>query len=653
MASAQNINITIGTAGHIDHGKTALVKNLTGCETDRLKEEKERGMSIELGFAPCVIDNMQVGIVDVPGHENFVKTMVAGASGMDGVLLVVAADDGVMPQTREHLEILTLLGVKHGIVALTKIDRVGPDDRDAARGRVEEFSKGTFLDGAPILPVSNVTGEGFGPFYEALSALVRSIKPKETTSVFRLPVERAFSVKGCGTVVSGIPVSGRVEIGDELVLLPQGASGEVRQIEVYCHQSNTCLAGQCAALAVRRWDHTEITRGDVAAAPGYFAASEWFACKFRLLPREHTVLETGARLKFHTGTSEITASIYLMEGDKLCSGEEVLVQVKTSRPLVAGPADRFILRTLSPMQTIGGGTIIEAIPRRLKRTHAEVLSDLLDRADAVSGEKSFVEYCVKTAANFAARESDVSPRTKLPPSRLKDILAGLSGESKIAELAPGLHIHAETAARLEQKLVKLVGAFHRQSPESPGITPEELRAATGSVRPELVEGQKVSQLTKAVFDGLVERLKSNGGLVEKNRRLALAGHQPALCGEDRELTERIEELFRQGGLHPPGIEDVMQQTMAPRDKIDRALKILIEHERLVSIEDGLFFHRQAVDKARDLLVEFIRKKGELESVKFKYLLDTTRKFALPLLDYFDRIGVTVSRGRTRFLKHTK
>ncbi len=229
----EQVNITLGTAGHIDHGKTALVKCLTGCETDRLKEEKERGMSIDLGFAPCKIADKQVGIVDVPGHENFIKTMVAGASGMDAVILVVAADDGVMPQTREHLDILTLLGVRHGIVALTKIDRVGAECRQGVAAKVAAFLRGTFLEGAPILPLSNVTGEGFDPFLEALWALVRSIEPRRIDGVFRLPLDRAFSVQGYGTVVAGIPVAGSAHVGDEVVLLPHGLTGRIRRIEVY------------------------------------------------------------------------------------------------------------------------------------------------------------------------------------------------------------------------------------------------------------------------------------------------------------------------------------------------------------------------------------------------------------------------------------
>ena len=414
------VNITLGTAGHIDHGKTALVKSLTGCETDRLKEEKERGMSIDLGFAPCKIADMQVGIVDVPGHEGFIKTMVAGASGMDGVILVVAADDGVMPQTREHLDILTLLGIRHGIVALTKIDRVAPEHRETVRANVVHFLQGTFLEGSPILPVSNVTGEGFDGFLEALWDLVRAIKPRRTDGVFRLPLERAFSVQGYGTVVAGIPSVGSARVGDEVVLLPQNLTGRIRRIEVYGQMSDTVMAGQCAAINVGHWDHREIQRGNVLALPGYFTPQQWFVCSLRLLPREKLVLKSGAEVRFHTGTSDVAAMFYPLRGNRMEAGTTGLIQVKTKTPLVAGPGDHFLLRMSSPVRTIGGGLIVEGLPERVRGNRPAAHEDLEERCAAVSDERRFVEYCVRraeglaTGAHRAGRARESSP---CPPAR--------------------------------------------------------------------------------------------------------------------------------------------------------------------------------------------------------------------------------------------
>jgi selenocysteine-specific elongation factor len=591
-------------------------------------------MSIELGFAPCTVADMQLGIVDVPGHEDFVKTMVAGANGMDGVVLVVAADDSVMPQTREHMEILTLLGIRHGLVALTKIDRVEPEHRDMARAEVAGFLHGTFLEGAPILPLSNITGEGFDAFYNALTALVRSIQPKRADGVFRLPVERTFSVQGYGTVVAGIPTTGSARTGDEVVLLPGGTSGRIRRIEVYGHTSDTVLAGQCAAINMGHWDHHNIHRGHTVCTPGFFAPNEWHAATLRLLPHAKLALKNGAEVRFHIGTSEVNAAVYATQGDRMLGGNEYLVQLRSASPVVAGPGDRFVLRSLSPVATIGGGTIIEAMPGRLKRNRPELYEDLRERAKAVPEDRSFVEHCLKNASSLAAGPAELAARAKVRQECVQAILAELEGNSRALALAPGLYIHSDTAAECARTVLGAVEEFHRRSPESPGILVDELRQASG--------------LDKAVHDGIVGLLKSQGQLVERGQRLADARHQATFSDEDSRRVERIEGLFRQAAFHPPSAEEVVAQTGDTPAAVQKALKILSEHGNLIQVEDMLF-HREAVERARQLLVEHLKREGRLESVQFKYMLDTTRKFALPLLDYFDRIGVTRRVGNTRHL----
>jgi selenocysteine-specific elongation factor len=632
----QQVNITLGTAGHIDHGKTALVKCLTGCETDRLKEEKERGMSIDLGFAPCKIADTQVGIVDVPGHENFIKTMVAGAAGMDGVILVVAADDGVMPQTREHLEILTLLGIRHGIVALTKIDRVAADARQEVIAEVAAFLHGTFLEGVPILPLSNITGEGFDAFLESLWDLVRSIKPKRTDGVFRMPLERAFSVQGYGTVVAGIPISGSARAGDEVVLLPENLSGRIRRIEVYGETSDAVLAGQCAALNVGHWDHREIRRGNTLTLPGYFVPQEWFVCSLRLLRREKLFLKTGAEVRFHTGTSDVAAMFYPLKGSHMEGGMEDLMQVRVKTPLVAGPGDFFIIRTPSPVRTIGGGRIVEGVDRRFKGSRAGVYEDMQERADAVLDERRFVEYCVRRGESTAVGEQDVAARAKVPRERLRQILADLAGQGRITALSAGAYIHKDTVAEIENRLVNMIGDFHRKSPSSPGMAMDDLRQSAA--------------IDRVVFDSLLSSLKGAGRIVEANQRLALPDHRSTFRDEDAKLLEAVEAMFREGAFHPPGIDEIAQKTAVKQDKIEKLIKILREHGRLVEVEKGILFHADAVARARELLIAHIQQEGRLESVQFKYLLDTTRKFALPLLDYFDRAGLLRRSGNTRFLK---
>ncbi len=635
MSEAQK-NITLGTAGHIDHGKTALIKCLTGCDTDHLKAEKERGMSIELGFAPCSVSGLEVGIVDVPGHENFIKTMVAGASGIDGAIFVIAADDGVMPQTREHLDILTLLGVKYGIVALTKVDCVDQQQAQNVTTEIKDFLVGTFLEEAPILPVSGITGQGFDVFYEALKELVGTIEPKRTDGVFRLPVERTFSVKGYGTVVTGIPVAGSAKIGEAMVLFPQGIKGRIKAIQVYKRDSEIAMVGQCAALNVPQWDYKTIKRGNVVTLGEFFQPQQLYLCRLRVLPHIKTPLKNGTNIKFHTGTSEIVATVFVLEGNTVSANNECLVQIRLNEPIVAAPRDRFILRTLSPVQTIGGGMIVEALTKKLKRNHPQTIQDASDRARAVLVEKDFAEYCIKSAEAFAVNETELSIRTKILPELLKAIIAELVQQDKVLYLDSKLYIHTDTADNVQKQLLNIVRDFHHNKPESPGLTVEQFYES--------------SQLKKDVFDGLVSLLISQGKLVERKHRLALPEHQETFSDDEQKLLQSIESLFKERPFNPPKIEEVTEQTAAAPENVQKILQILIEQERLIRVENDLLLHSEAVKQARQILISFINKEGKLESVKFKYLLDTTRKYAIPLLDYFDRIGLTRREGYTRYLK---
>lgn len=636
MARSEQINITLGTAGHIDHGKTALVKCLTGCDTDRLKEEKERGMSIELGFAPCVVGDLQVGIVDVPGHENFIKTMVAGASGIDAVMLVVAADDGVMPQTREHMDILTLLGVRWGLIVLTKIDRVDAEQVELVKAEVRGYLAETFLANAPILPVSNVTFDGLGELHEALGRMVRATRPRRTDGVFRLPVERTFTAKGYGTVVCGIPVSGQAVVGDEVVLLPHNVRGRVKTIQVYKRPGEVVLAGQCTAMNIPQLDRSTIERGHVIAAPGYFEARTWCVGLLRLLPHEGVAIKGGTRLKLHTGTSELLAAAYPLEATAVEAGQEALVQFRLEAPLVAGPGDRFIVRSLTPVRTIGGGVLIDTLAQRLKRNRPPTAVELRERVGAVGDDEALVECRVRWAAGLAVGEKELAAEVKLPPARVRTIVAELVRAGKLLAFGSAGWIHAETARTAGERVLEKVGEYHRQSPESPGATFEELRTSIG--------------FSKEVLEGLTGLLKGQGRLVQRNQRWALPAHRETLAGADQKLFEAIDAMFRGRPFNPPEEDEVVAGTGATRADVRRVTKILLEHERLVRVPEELLFHREAVEKARAILVGELKSAGRLESVRWKYLLDTTRKYAIPLLDYFDRIGVTRRLNNTRYLR---
>lgn len=635
MPGAQ-INLTLGTAGHIDHGKTALVKLLTGCETDRLKAEKERRISIDLGFAPCTVSGLEIGIVDVPGHENFIKTMVAGAAAMDAVVLVVAADDGIMPQTREHMEILTLLGVRHGFVALTKIDSVDPEIRQQAADETKSYLRDTFLKHAPVCPISSVTGEGFDYFHETLTTLIESLHPKSLDGVFRLPVDRAFSAHGYGTVVAGVPVAGTIGLGDELELLPDGSRSRIRHIEVYGQDSEVVRAGQCAAINVRHWDAGNIQRGHVVALPGYFTAERWFVGQLQLLPAGQAAVKNGQQLKLHVGTAEVTAKIYLMEKDTAEPGEECLVQFRTAAAVVAGPSDRFIVRSLSPVRTIGGGMIVEAIPGKLKRSTTGLIDDLRQRCEAVPDTTHFLEYAVRQARTGIANEAELATRTKTRREQTRTLLADLLRRERLINLPGGQYLHRDTAEHWKQRVLDSITTFHQNTPESLGLTFDSLRQQLRAERP--------------LLEHVLAQLQADALLTERNGHWASPHHSATFQGEDAEHVETIDHLFRTTPFRPPSMDDVRAQTGLGRAKVETLIKTLRQHGRLVRVEAGLYFHREAVDAARDIMMEFLQREGRLESVKFKYLLDTSRKFAIPLLDYLDTLGLTRRDGHTRYLK---
>lgn len=638
QSHASQINITLGTAGHIDHGKTALIKLLTGCETDRLKQEKERGMSIELGFAPCRMGDLEVGIVDVPGHENFVKTMVAGATGIDGVIFVVAADDGIMPQTREHLDILTLLGVGHGMVALTKIDIVAPERVETVKAELERFLRGTFLEEAPICPMSAITGTGFDGFYTALKDMIADIRPRSTEGIFRMPVERMFSVKGFGTVVSGIPASGLAKIGDELILLPPGNKSRIKTIQVYGQDAEIVKSGQCAALNLPHLDYKSVQRGHVLTQGGYFKPAMWFVCALRLLKLEKQAIKNGSKVKFHTGTTEVAGRVYLMEPNVTVAGQEALIQIRTEHPIVAGPGDRYILRSLSPVQTIGGGRIIESIPHRLKLSKEGVLEDIQARAKAILQSDSFVEYCIQNAPNFAVKINDIALRVKLQMDKVETIISQLIVQGKVQKLTGDLSIHKKTLEDTIKRLQQHIEQFHKEKPDRPGIERERLQDLCG--------------FEKKVFDGLLTRLLEQQKVILRKDRIALPSHTEQFDPQQQRLLNTIESLFSNRPFNPPKIEYLAAESRKSPQEVEQTIHLLLEQQVLVRVEQDLYFHADAIKEAKRRTIEYIQTegKGQLESVKFKYLLDTTRKYAIPLLDYMDAMGFTRRVGNTRYLK---
>ena len=554
---------------------------------------------------------------------------------MDAVILVVAADDGVMPQTREHLDILTLLGVQHGIVALTKIDRVDAEELEIVREDLKDYLRGTFLENAVIADVSSVTGQGFDYFLEALQQMVKGIVPKRIDGLFRMPVDRAFSAKGYGTVIAGIPVSGAVHSGAEVVLLPQGQKGRAKNIQVYSHSGDTARAGECAALNVPQLDFKDIKRGDSLVCAESFQPKHWFLCEMRLLSHKNLGLKNAQQVKFHTGTSEVAATVYLLEGDRLSAGQQALVQIRMNQPIVAGPRDRFIIRTSGAVLTIGGGMIIEGIERRLKRSLATVRQDAAERAQAAKDDQQFIAYCIRKSDGGTAGSQSVSQRCKLPIEQVDKLIEQLCQRGEIVKTGTDHYIHRGTIEQIEQSILEALGQYHHQHPAGIGMGADELRGEL--------------QLDNKIFSMVVEKLLNNKSLRESTGRFSLPSLQADVPDEMRETLERVEAGFAQAYYSPPTLNDVSATTKLSADKTRKAVKMLTENGRLVMVSKDLYFHAEAVEQARQKLVDYIKLEGKLESVKFKYLLETSRKFAIPLLDHFDRIGVTRRVGYTRYL----
>jgi selenocysteine-specific elongation factor len=451
-----------------------------------------------------------------------------------------------------------------------------------------------------------------------------------------MPVERAFSAQGFGTIVSGIPVSGTARIGDEVELLPARLAGRIRGIEAYGQTAQAVMAGQCAAIQFRHWDHKEIARGNTLAAPGLFSAEERLLVRLQMLAIPGLSLESGVQVKFHAGTADVLARVYPLEGTRLAGGVEYLAQINVAVPAVVGPRDRFVIRGLSPVTTVGGGVVVESFARRLKRNRPGVREEAAARAAAVMDERAFAEYAVLHSEAPAATRDGIALRTKVPAKRLDGILAELAAGGVILALPGGRYLHRDRAAMLEEEIAAAIDAFHKESPTSAGVAPEKLQETVG--------------VEKDVFGAFVDRLIAGKRIVARNGLLALASHTVALSDKAQETVARVERIFVERLYTPPVADETAAALgMAKRD-VEAAEKVLIERGALVRVSPEFLFHKSAVDAAREKVLAHIVEKGSLPSVDFKYLVDTTRKYAIPLLDYFDKIGVTLRIGNTRYIK---
>ncbi|SDO99318.1 selenocysteine-specific translation elongation factor [Desulforhopalus singaporensis] len=637
--------IVLGTAGHVDHGKTSFVKALTGFETDRLKEEKKRGITIELGFAyldlPC---GHRIGIVDVPGHEKFVKTMVSGVSGIDILIFIVAADEGIMPQTVEHFDICRLMGIEQGIVVITKKDMVDSDWLEMVNDEVVEFCEGSFLEGAPIINVSSITGEGIEEVRKEIDKMVRAHNFTEVFGPFRLSVDRIFAVKGFGSVVTGTSISGRTEIGEELCLYPSGRVAKVRGIQVHSRSVEQVEAGHRTAINLQGVDTDEIKRGMVLAPPNTLKPSYMLDCHLIYLGANPKPLKHRTRVRVHLGTAEILGRISLLDRDELQPGEEAVVQFLLEDKASVWPGDKYVIRSYSPILTIGGGTVLGNVSPRKRKRLVEKDREY-NRSVAEIMQSGTVEdkiLCLlseKQEMGLTAEEMSI--RLGLFGKHLNKALQNPISQKKIAvvDSATQRYVVVEIAEKIKDMLVARLEKHHRDKPMLPGLAKEELRSSLGRA------------VDPKVFNYCVNDLVKKNVMVQEGSDIRMAGHEVALKADEKELQQELARWYSEKGLYTPTIKETMDHfDEYPATLVKEVISLQLREGQLVKISESLYYARQVIDPLIDSVVSHIEKNGEIDAPAFKELTGLTRKFSIPVLEYLDRVKITMRVGDKRILR---
>jgi selenocysteine-specific elongation factor len=611
----------LGTAGHVDHGKTELVRALTGHDTDRLKEEKERGISIELGFAPLPLaDDVFVGVIDVPGHERFVRQMVAGAGGIDMAMLLVAADEGVMPQTVEHVEVLRSLGIRHGVVVISKSDLATPETLTLLHDEVAALVKGTFLEGAPVVAASARTGAGLDALRAALLSLARAIEVREATGPFRLAIDRVFHQKGIGVVITGSCYSGRVAVGDELDLLPAGARVRVREIQSFGAKRTDGVAGERLALALHGVKLEEVERGDMLTTPGRFAASRVVDVRMALAAYEEVEVANRERVRIHHGAREVFGRVILLEGDALRAGESALAQLRLESPIVAEAGDRLVVRKYSPARVVGGAIVLEPRAEAHRRFDASALERLRLREEG--DPESVLAKAIERAGAGGVAESDVDAA----------VLARLTERGEVAGVA-GRVFHRDVLDELARRAIDIATAHTARNPLQWGIDKEELRQ-----RLAFPHGA-------AVFNRVIEVLGTRHPLRGRGNRVRAGSSELELSAALESAVAGLCDRIRAAGVGFPSRDELAASWVGP-EKLADAIQVLKDRGEVVEAGDGLV-HREAVERCIEAVRALLAARGEVSVGDFKDALVITRKHAIPLLEYLDSRGVTARRGNAR------
>ncbi|MCG8634911.1 MAG: selenocysteine-specific translation elongation factor [Desulfobacterales bacterium] len=632
-------NIILGTAGHIDHGKTSLVKALTGIETDRLKEEKERGITIELGFASLDLPSGQhIGIVDMPGHEKFVKNMVAGSSGIDVVTMVIAADEGVMPQTREHMEICNLMGISHGMIALTKTDLVDEDLLELALDDINDFVQGTFLEDKPIIPVSSATGQGLDEFTNTLEEICANLPERKFSSIFRLPVDRVFSMKGFGTVITGTLISGQVNVGDDIVVYPKKITSKVRGIQVHSSAVEKAGAGTRTAINFQGLDKESVFRGDVLSSPSTLIESYMVDAEFNYIASNAKPAKARTRIRFHSGTSEILGYMVLLDREELLPGDSAPVQFRLESPVCCIKDDRYVIRSYSPVKTIGGGTILNPASQKHKLHDQAVVQGLNDLMTG-DNEKT-ISFFLSLQGYTGLSLTALRVMTNIADKKLMATLQKMLARQEIIQTDKDkqIYVHGKVFDGFREKALEKLAAYHGANPLKEGMPSQELKSKF-----QYVEDARF-------FNILFNRLEKEKAIVQDKSLIKLAGFEVALQVDQHEVKEKIMAIYKSNGLTPPFFRTICQDLDLDQKTAKDVLQMLIDEKAVVKTKDDLFFDAGSIAGLETRLIEFLKSNEKITTPEFKDMTGISRKFVIPLIEYFDSIHLTIRVGDHRQLR---
>jgi len=634
--------IILGTAGHIDHGKTTLIKTLTGTDTDRLKEEKLRGITIELGFASIDLPTGQhVGIVDVPGHEKFVKNMVAGATGIDLVVMVIAADEGVMQQTSEHMEICSLLDIEYGFIALTKIDLVDEEWLELVMDDLANFTKNTFLENAPVIPLSSVTNDGIPNFIKTLDELCVKIPQRQHSSLFRLPVDRVFTMKGFGTVITGTLISGKVKVGETIMVYPSGIKSKVRGIQVHGKTVDEAVSGMRTAINFQGLDKEFVNRGDILATPEVLKPSYLIDANLHYLASNLKPIKNRMRIRFHTGTREIIGNLILLENEEMSPDATQFVQIRLDSPVNCIKDDKFVIRSYSPIKTIGGGRILNPMPVKHKRFKKDIIEGLQILCSGNHDE--MVAQSVLQAQYKGVSFSNLQIMTNLPEKKLNNAIQNLLNKRTIiqSDKENRIFIHNKIFNILIKELENQLLTYHKDNPLKEGMPKEELRSKFLFIN------------DLKLFHFILTQMCNKNKVAQDKNSVRLAEHKVIFQVDVEEIKRKIVQIYKTEGLTPPYFKNIMQSFNMEQSQIKDVLALLIDAGKIVKIKEDLYYHQDVIEQLKKRVIEFLKKSGEITTPQFKEMTGISRKYVISLIEYFDSINLTIRVGDTRQLRGGK